>query len=183
MSLIRRNPEKNLVQRRERDPFALMQEMLRWDPFRELWPNRDSGFAPSFEVKETNKAYVFKADMPGVEEEDLDVSLSGNRLTVSSQREEERRSEGDRYYTYERSYGSFSRSFTAGGRGRRAHRSRPERWRSHPDLAQEGRSATQAHLVQTTQARREQGGSRVSCCASGPQVTSLRPAMAELQRK
>jgi HSP20 family protein len=112
MSLIRRYPEKDAVQRRERDPFALMQETLRWDPLRELWPPKDGEFAPSFEVKETKNAYLFKADMPGVKEGDLDVSLSGNRLTISGRREEERRDEGDRYYTYERSYGSFSRSFT-----------------------------------------------------------------------
>lgn len=112
MSLIRRNPEKNVVPRRERDPFALMQETLHWNPFRELWATNDSGFAPSFEVKETKNAYLFKADMPGVKEDDLDVSLSGNRLTISGERQEERRDEGDRYYTYERSYGSFSRSFT-----------------------------------------------------------------------
>jgi len=49
---------------------------------------------------------------PGVREEDLDISLTGNRLTVSGKREEEHREEDDRYYAYERSYGSFSRSFT-----------------------------------------------------------------------
>ncbi|HYG68700.1 MAG TPA: Hsp20/alpha crystallin family protein, partial [Anaeromyxobacteraceae bacterium] len=69
-------------------------------------------FVPSFEVKETKDAYVFKADLPGIREEDLDINLTGNRLTVSGKREEEKRSEEERYYAYERSYGSFSRSFT-----------------------------------------------------------------------
>jgi HSP20 family protein len=63
-------------------------------------------------VKETKDAYVFKADLPGIREEDLDISLTGNRLTVSGKREEEKREEDDRFYAYERSYGSFSRSFT-----------------------------------------------------------------------
>lgn len=38
--------------------------------------------------------------------------MTGNRLTIAGQRHEEQREEGERYYTYERSYGSFSRSFT-----------------------------------------------------------------------
>jgi HSP20 family protein len=63
-------------------------------------------------VKETKDSYVFKADLPGVKEENLDVSLTGNRLTISGQRQEEKKEEGDRHYVYERSFGSFSRSFT-----------------------------------------------------------------------
>ena len=42
----------------------------------------------------------------------MDVSLSGNRLTVSGKREEEQRNEEENYFCCERSYGSFTRSFT-----------------------------------------------------------------------
>jgi HSP20 family protein len=63
-------------------------------------------------VKETKDAYVFKVDLPGIDEKDLEISLTGNRLTVSGKREAEQRDENDRFYAYERSYGSFSRSFT-----------------------------------------------------------------------
>ncbi|TAK32843.1 MAG: Hsp20 family protein, partial [Myxococcaceae bacterium] len=45
-------------------------------------------------------------------EKDLEISMTGNRLTVSGHREAEKRDESDRYYLYERSYGSFMRSFT-----------------------------------------------------------------------
>jgi HSP20 family protein len=72
-------------------------------------------FNPSFEVKETKDTFVFKADVPGIRESDLDVTLTGNRLSISGKREEEKEEkegEGARYYTYERSYGSFTRSFT-----------------------------------------------------------------------
>ena len=47
-----------------------------------------------------------------MKEEDVHVSLTGNRLTVSGHREQEHREEGDRYYASELSYGSFSRAFT-----------------------------------------------------------------------
>jgi len=98
------------------DPFEMMQDLMRWDPYRELSRGVMGGelaaFVPSFEVKETKGSYVFKADLPGVKESDLDISLTGNRLTVSGQRQQEKKDEGDAYYAYERSYGSFSRSFT-----------------------------------------------------------------------
>jgi HSP20 family protein len=93
-----------------------MRDLMRWDPFAEMFPtvNRLESvtFAPRFEVKETKDAYVFKGDLPGIDEKDLDITLTGNRLTVSGKREAEQRQENDTYYAYERSYGSFSRSFT-----------------------------------------------------------------------
>src|SRR5262249_28171530 len=69
-------------------------------------------FTPRFEVKETKDAYLFKADLPGIVDKDVDISLTGNRLTVSGKREAEKREESDTYYAYERSYGTFSRAFT-----------------------------------------------------------------------
>jgi HSP20 family protein len=87
-----------------------------WDPFREMTPFVSrapiAAFAPQFEVKETKDAFIFKADLPGVEEKNIDVSLTGNRLTVSGFREEEDRREGERVFAYERAFGSFTRAFT-----------------------------------------------------------------------
>lgn len=96
----------------EWDPFRVMREMLRWEPFQGISrPLGGAIFAPDFEVKERADAFLIKADLPGVLEKDLDISCTGNRVTVSGQREEEKRSEGETYYTSERSFGSFSRSF------------------------------------------------------------------------
>ncbi len=97
------------------DPFRTMRDLMSWDPFREiapLYPQAGAGYLPSFEVKENKEAYIFKADVPGIKESDLDISATGNRLTVSGKREAEKRDQGDTYYTYERTYGSFTRSFT-----------------------------------------------------------------------
>ena len=97
------------------DPFEMMRDLMRWDPFVELGttpPAREVGFVPSFEVKETKDAYLFKADLPGIKESDLDISLTGSRLTVSGKREEEKREEKETYFAMERTYGSFNRSFT-----------------------------------------------------------------------
>lgn len=102
---------------REWDPIRRLGDLLRWDPFREMSPYLGQGgeasmFTPAFEVAETKSAYVFKADLPGVKEEDVDISHIGNRLTISGSREAEREDKADTYYAYERSYGNFTRSFT-----------------------------------------------------------------------
>ncbi|MEW5742043.1 MAG: Hsp20/alpha crystallin family protein [Myxococcota bacterium] len=99
------------------DPFREMQSLLRFDPFREMRPFfgnytlPEVTFNPAFEVKETKDSFIFKADIPGVKEPDLDVSVTGDRLVISGKREEEKKEENETLYTWERSYGAFSRSF------------------------------------------------------------------------
>lgn len=99
----------------EWDPARWMRGMLSWDPFREMAPffNEERvAFVPAFEIKETTDAYVFKADVPGIKQEDLEVHLTGNRLTISGKREAEKKEQKETFYAYERSYGSFTRAFT-----------------------------------------------------------------------
>ncbi len=115
-NLIRRTEPQAEVMPSTWEPFRLMRDLMNWDPFAEMFPtvNRFEGatFTPRFEVKETKDAYVFKGDLPGIEEKDLDITLTGNRLTLSGRREAEQKQESDTYYAFERSYGSFTRSFT-----------------------------------------------------------------------
>ncbi|AKT41211.1 Hsp20/alpha crystallin family protein [Chondromyces crocatus] len=97
------------------DPLQMMRDLFRWDPFREMQPMgtlAERVFNPEVEFKETKDAYLCKADLPGIQEKDLEISVTGNRLHIRGRREEEETHEEDRYYAYERSYGSFSRSFT-----------------------------------------------------------------------
>ena len=96
------------------DPFRVMRDVLGWE-FRDAAPAfgaEQRAFSPKFDVKETKEGYVFRADLPGVDEKNLDISLTGNLLTISGRREEEKREESDTYYASERSHGSFSRAFT-----------------------------------------------------------------------
>ena len=115
-NLIRRSEQqRETMPQRSWEPLRLMRELMNWDPFAEMLPSfagEAVGFTPRFEVKETKDAYVFKADLPGIDEKDVDIQLTGTRLTVSGTREAEQREEHDRYYAFERSYGSFSRAFT-----------------------------------------------------------------------
>jgi HSP20 family protein len=93
-----------------RDPFHMARELLSWDP---IFGGRPAtAFSPAFEVKETNDAFVLKADLPGVAEDNLDIAVHNNVLSVSGSRQPEERQEGETYALYERQFGSFSRSFS-----------------------------------------------------------------------
>jgi HSP20 family protein len=95
------------------DPFRVMDALLRWDPLRGEGGGYSQGdFTPRFDIKETKNAFVIKADLPGIKDEDLNISLTGSQLTVSGKREEERREEGEHHYMVERSSGNFSRVFS-----------------------------------------------------------------------
>jgi HSP20 family protein len=110
--------------RRELEPFRLMRDLFRWDPFQEmrpLWSEDLVAYSPAFDVKETKDSFVFKADLPGIKEQDLEVTSTGNRLSVSGKREAEKEEKDDTYYTYERSYGSFTRTFTLPEQAEAAH--------------------------------------------------------------
>jgi HSP20 family protein len=101
----------------EFDPFERMRELMAWDPFQALprrWFGEESTpqYIPRFDVKEEKDAFVIKADLPGMKEEDLDISVTGNHLTISGKREAEEVKESDTYYFRERMSGSFARSFT-----------------------------------------------------------------------
>ncbi len=96
-------------------PWRTVRELLNWDPFRQLEPfaiTQERAFTPDFEISENKDSYLFKADMPGIKESDIKISLTGNHLTVSGKRESSEEQKGETFYVCERSYGEFSRSFT-----------------------------------------------------------------------
>jgi len=108
--------KKNGGQLTQWDPMRAMRDMLRWDPFREMAPAFPAldlvAFNPSFDVIENNDAFVFKADLPGVKKDELEISVTGNRLQISGKRDTEHETKTDTVYAYERQSGSFTRSFT-----------------------------------------------------------------------
>src|SRR5277367_5971777 len=105
------DPLRTMTSMRSLDPFRMMRDLLAGDPFAGMVAPASAMFAPDIEIKETKDAYVLTLDVPGVQMSEIDISVMGNRLTVSGKREEEERKEDDRFFVYERSYGTFSRSF------------------------------------------------------------------------
>jgi HSP20 family protein len=114
--LVRKENAGAAIARREWDPFRLMRDLMGFDPFREMepawWHEAKASFIPNFEVKETDDAYKFTADVPGVTEKDLEVTLDGNRLIVAGKRLTEHEEKKPALYLDERSYGQFTRAFT-----------------------------------------------------------------------
>ena len=106
----------------------------RWDPFRELHTLQDrmnrlfeeasrregdhgeagaaAGWSPAVDVYEAENEIVVTAELPGIERDQITLSLQENILTLHGVRDFERAKGGNRYHRIERSYGSFSRTFT-----------------------------------------------------------------------
>lgn len=62
------------------------------------------------DVSETDKAYIVTADVPGMAEEDVDLTVTDGILTISGEKQAEAEEEGKTYHRFERSYGAFRRS-------------------------------------------------------------------------
>lgn len=75
-----------------------------------LFDENDLEFSPKIEVKETDKGYFVRAEVPGMEEKDLDISLSDNSLILKGERKSEKKEEDKSHYFSEFKYGSFYRS-------------------------------------------------------------------------
>ena len=64
----------------------------------------------SFDVSETDENIIVKAEVPGIEPKDIDISISGDNLTIKGEKNAEKEEKGKNYHFVERSYGSFSRT-------------------------------------------------------------------------
>src|ERR687889_1366915 len=71
-----------------------------------------SAWALAIDVVTKDSDLVIRAELPGVKQEDVDITLQDNVLTVSGERKAEQEEERGGYYVRERRYGSFSRSLT-----------------------------------------------------------------------
>jgi HSP20 family protein len=70
----------------------------------------ESEAGPSFDLSETKDRLVLRVDLPGVDPKDLEISVSGDRLTLKGRRQAETVKDTGRYHTVERRFGSFSRT-------------------------------------------------------------------------
>ena len=75
---------------------------------------REAGpvFSPTFDVLETADCYGLLADLPGVRQEDLEVTWTAERIRIAGRREPEPLGEGADFYALERTFGRFARSFS-----------------------------------------------------------------------
>lgn len=81
------------------------------EPFTpELYPTT-VGWIPTVEVAETDDAFVVTAELPGLERKDVRVEFDNGVLTIAGEKQEEQKTEEERYHVWERTYGTFQRSF------------------------------------------------------------------------
>jgi HSP20 family protein len=66
---------------------------------------------PNVEISETKDDFIIKAELPGVDEKDVNVSISENILTIKGEKKKEEEVKDEHYYSCERCYGAFQRSF------------------------------------------------------------------------
>lgn len=107
--------------------------IIRWDPFRDIVSLRErmnklfedmatargedkdltmSSWAPAVDIYETENEVVLTAEIPGIEEKDIEIKVEDNTLTLKGERKFEKETKEENYHRIERAYGSFFRSFT-----------------------------------------------------------------------
>ena len=110
--------KKNVpVKREDEHPFAILRHEMdaMFDNFfrsfdMEPFESRLGVFTPKVDVAESDKEIRITAELPGMDEKDIDVSLQNDMLTIKGEKKEEKEDKGKDYYRMERSYGSFSKS-------------------------------------------------------------------------
>lgn len=108
--------------------------ITKWDPFRDLMVLRDrmnrlfedlvssprfedseliqSTWSPAVDIYETENELVLTAELPGVDEKDVEIKIEDNTLTLKGERKFEKETKEENYHRIERAYGSFFRSFS-----------------------------------------------------------------------
>ena len=79
-------------------------------PFRQV--ERAFGAMPAVDVTETDGGFEVTAELPGMDEKNIEVKLANHTLTIKGEKRDEKEETKKDYYTRERSFGSFQRSFT-----------------------------------------------------------------------
>lgn len=108
--------------------------ITKWDPFRDIMVLRDrmnrlfedlvsspkyeesdiiqSTWSPAVDIYETENELVLTAELPGVEEKDVEIKVEDNTLSLRGERKFEKETREENYHRIERAYGSFYRSFS-----------------------------------------------------------------------
>ena len=98
--------------------------IIRWDPFRDMtqvqnqlnrlvdqvWSGRQESWMPAVDVFDTKDAVVLKAELAGMDPDEIQIEVEDNVLTIKGERKFEEKVDEERYYRVERRFGSFQRN-------------------------------------------------------------------------
>jgi HSP20 family protein len=127
MEILQSCPDPGRALRREDSAM----ELVPWKPLREVSALRrqvddllrsflgetplpvpfGEGWAPAVDVSETDENIFIRAEIPGLEAKDIDLSILGDRLTIKGEKTKEQEEKGEHFHCTERCYGCFQRSF------------------------------------------------------------------------
>jgi len=106
----RKGEEEMPLQSLQRQVNRLFDDFFRGFDLRPFAAMESAGeFTPRIDVKESDKTFTLTAELPGMDEKDLDVMLSAESLTIKGEKKHEKEEKSENYYRMERSYGSFHR--------------------------------------------------------------------------
>jgi len=120
---IRKQPTTGTPAQRYRDPFAemraemdrLFDRFLGGSFFGRPAPSGSAEqavtLAPNIDIRENDKEIIVEAELPGIDEKDIQVTVRDGVLSLKGEKKSERDEKKDTYHVIERSYGSFERSF------------------------------------------------------------------------
>jgi HSP20 family protein len=114
-SLIPVNRSRGVARREPADPFTSLQREIDrlFDDFTRALPAPTftaSELTPSIDVTETDKQFEITAELPGLEEKDVQVNVADNVLTIQGEKKAAKEEKDKSYRIFERRYGSFMRS-------------------------------------------------------------------------
>lgn len=116
--------ERGLAQRQTGE----LQRTEPWDTFREMermfqdfmtpiirpsrWMREMGEFMPEVDLKETDKEFILKATVPGIEKDNLDINVTNDNITIKGERKHEEEKPEERYHVRQTSYGRFNVSYS-----------------------------------------------------------------------
>ncbi len=105
MTIIRWNPDRAAS---NRDMDRLLDSFFT----RSFAPSQSPALTLAVDVAETPEAFIFRADLPGLDPKDVKVKMDGDTLTIRGERRREESLNSGRYHRTERAFGAFERTFT-----------------------------------------------------------------------
>jgi HSP20 family protein len=78
----------------------------------QFFQGKEESFVPATEVLSTDKSYLIRIDVPGIEQSDLEIEIKEDQLLVAGERKIKKVSETEEYFRSERRYGKFTRVFS-----------------------------------------------------------------------
>lgn len=103
---------QSLLEDRWAEPFKILEGMLADWPGPDFFTGREGTLFPAVDILEKDGNLILKAELPGVHEKDIHLTLEGGRLTLKGEKRSETEEKGNNFHRRESVHGSFSRSFS-----------------------------------------------------------------------